>query len=232
MYCVRCGVALADTEKQCPLCHTAVYHPEIPQPQATPLYPLDRMPAPRVRPWGMLMIVTMLLFLLPISICIVCDWQVNGIVNWSGYVTGALIVLYVIAILPNWFRKPHPVVFVPVSFGVIGLYLLYICLATGGNWFLSFAFPVTGCLGLLVSAVVILSIYLPKGRLYIFGGGFLALGGLMLLVEFLLHITFGLPGLGTWSFYPLIAFSLLGMGLILVAILPPLRESLERKFFL
>ena len=232
MYCVQCGVALADTEKKCPLCHTVVYHPDIVQPDSAPLYPRDRMPAPRVRPWGALMIVTMLLFILPISICMVCDWQINGIINWSGYVAGALVVLYVMIVLPHWFRKPHPVIFVPVCFGTIGLYLLYICLATGGSWFLSFAFPVTGGLGLLVSAVVILSIYLPKGRLYIFGGGFLALGGLMLLIEFLLHITFGLPGLGTWSFYPLIVFSLIGMGLILIAILPPLRESLERKFFL
>lgn len=230
MYCIRCGVALADTEKRCPLCQTTVYHPEIAQPEAAPLYPRNQMPAPRKRPWGLLMIVTML-FLLPISICMVCDWQINGVINWSGFVSGALVVLYVITVLPSWFRRPNPVIFVPVGFCAVGLYLLYINLATQGHWFLSFAFPVTGSLCLLVTAVVTLSIYLPKGRLYIFGGGFLALGGLMLLMEFLMHITFGLPGLGTWSFYPLIVFSLLGIGLILIALLPPLRETLHRKFF-
>ena len=232
MYCVRCGVALADTEKTCPLCQAVVYHPEITQSNVNPLYPRDQMPAPRVRPWGTLMIVTMLLFLLPISICIVCDWQINGIVNWSGYVTGALIMLYVMFVLPHWFRKAHPVIFVPAGFAAIALFLLYINLSTGGHWFLSFAFPVTGSLGLLFTAVVTLSLYFPRARLYTFGGFFLAFGGMMLLIEFLLHITFGLPGLGTWSFYPLIVFGMLGMGLILVALIPPLRESLERKFFL
>lgn len=231
MYCVRCGVALADTEKQCPLCQTVVYHPALKQADVPPLYPRDRMPPPHVRPWGMLMIVTMLLFLLPISICMVCDWQINGVINWSGYVTGALVLLYVMTVLPSWFRHPNPVIFVPASFCAVGLYLLYINFATGGNWFLSFAFPVTGSFCLLVTAVVTLTYYLPRGRLYIFGGAFLALGGLMLLLEFLLHITFGLPGLGTWSFYPLIVFTLLGIGLILIALIPPLRESLERKFF-
>lgn len=232
MYCIRCGVALADTEKSCPLCHTTVYHPDIPQPQVAPLYPNDQSPALRPHPFGMLMIITLLLFMLPISICLVCDWQVNGVVNWSGYVVGALLLLYVIAVLPNWFRHPNPVIFVPVSFCAAGLFLLYINLATGGSWFLSFAFPVTGGFGLLVTAVVTLLKYLPKGKLYILAGAFWALGGLMLLMEFLLHITFDLPGIGTWSFYPLIVFALLGCGLMLIAIVPAFRESLERKFFL
>ena len=43
---------------------------------------------------------------------------------------------------------------------------------------------------------------------------------------------FGLPGIGTWSPYPLIVFTLLGMTLIVIAIVPAFRESLEKKFFL
>jgi len=232
MYCIQCGVALADTEKKCPLCQTTVYHPDIPQKQAAPLYPSNQPPKLYTNPWGVLLIITLLLFLLPISICLVCDWQINGVVNWSGYVAGALMLLYIITVLPSWFRHPNPVIFVPVDFFAIGVFLLYIDLVTHGSWFLSFAFPVTGSLGLLVTAVVTLLKYLPKGGLYIFSGAFFALGGLMLLIEFLLHITFGLPGIGTWSFYPLIVFSLLGIGLLLIAIVPAFRESLERKFFL
>ncbi len=230
MYCIKCGVALADTEKQCPLCGTGVFHPELSQPETEPLYPRDRMPASQAHPWGVLMIVSVL-FLLPISICLVCDWQLGGSINWSGYVVGALGVLYILAVLPNWFSRPNPVIFVPVDFAAIGLYLLYINLATGGSWFLSFAFPVTGALGLIVTAVVTLNRYLPRAGLYIYGGASIALGGFTLLLEYLLHITFGLPGIGTWSPYPLIVFSLLGLSLLLIAICPPLRESLERKFF-
>ena len=29
MYCIKCGVELADSEKVCPLCGTRVYHPDI-----------------------------------------------------------------------------------------------------------------------------------------------------------------------------------------------------------
>lgn len=231
MYCINCGVALGDTEKKCPLCGTTVYHPEISRKEAEPLYPNSYLAEPQIHPWGTLFIITML-FLLPISICLVCDWQFNAVINWSGYVVGALVVLYVMAVLPAWFRHPNPVIFVPVSFCAIGLYLLYINYALGGHWFLIFAFPVTGYLCLVFTAVVTLIRYIRKGALYIFGGACFALGGFMLLLEFLLHITFGLPGIGTWSPYPLIVFALLGTTLITLAICPKLRESLERKFFL
>ena len=231
MYCIKCGVALADTEKHCPLCGTTVYHPEITREDVPPLYPNRYIPEPQINPWGSLLIISML-FLLPMSICLVCDTQFNGGVLWSGYVVGALAVLYVMAVLPAWFRHPNPVILVPASFAAIGLYLLYINYAVDGNWFLSFAFPVTGYLGIVVTAVVTLSRYIRKGALYIYGGACLALGGFMLLLEFLLHITFGLPGIGTWSPYPLIVFTLLGVTLIILAICPKFREPLERKFFL
>lgn len=231
MYCIKCGVALADTEKKCPLCGTTVYHPEIPQKEAAPLYPAGHIQEFQIHPWGTMFIVTML-FLLPVSICLVCDWQFNGVINWSGYVVGALTTLYVIVVLPGWFRHPNPVIFVPSGFAAVCLYLLYINHAVDGDWFLPFAFPVTGYLCLVVTAVVTLMRYIRKGALFIYGGASFAFGGFMLLLEFLLHITFGLPGIGTWSPYPLIAFALLGATLIILAICPKLREPLERKFFL
>ena len=226
MYCVKCG-----TEKKCPLCGTTVYHPELTQPDVPPLYPNRRVQEPHIHPWGVLLIITVL-FLLPISICLVCDWSFNGQLQWAGFVVGALGILYVMFVLPAWFRHPNPVIFVPSSFAAICVYLLYINCAVDGHWFLSFAFPVTGYLCVLLTAFVTLHRYTRKGALYINGGACLAFGGFMLLLEYLLHINFGLPGIGTWSPYPLIVFTLLGMTLIVIAIVPAFRESLEKKFFL
>ena len=105
------------------------------------------------------------LALLPAILFILCDWRINGSIIWSGYASGDVALLYVIVALPLWFRRPNPVIFVPIDFVAIGLYLLYINFATGGHWFLSFAFPVTGAIGLLVSAMVALLRYLPGGHL-------------------------------------------------------------------
>ena len=230
MYCIKCGVKLSDNQKACPLCGTVVFHPEI-MPSGDPLYPPQRQPAPQVRSQAALVVITTL-FLLPMIITALCDWQINGAVTWSGYVIGALAVSYVILVLPYWFRQPNPVVFVPCGFAAVGLFLLYISIATSGGWFLSFAFPVTGAVGLIVTAVVALLKYVGKGELYIFGGAFALLGGFMPVMEWLLNLTFGFTHGFVWSLYPLTALVLLGGMLIFLAICRPARETMERKFFL
>lgn len=231
MYCIKCGVKLADTEKQCPLCGTVPFHPDIDRVAADRLYPQDRYPMQQVSRKG-IMIVLITLFLLPLLITLLCDLQINGTVTWSGYVMGALLLGYVVLVLPFWFKQPNPVIFVPCDFVAVGLYLLYIDLATGGDWFLSFAFPVVACLGTIVTTVVVLLRYLRRGKLYIFGGAGIALGAFMPLMEYFINFTFHRPRFTAWSLYPLIALVLLGGMLIFLAICRPARETMERKIFL
>ena len=172
MYCIKCGVELADSEKRCPLCGTPVFHPDLPRNLTEPPYPADRhIRREDVNRSGILFVLTVVA-LLPAILSLLCDWRINGTIVWSGYAAGAIGLLYVMIVLPLWFRHPNPVIFVPVDFAAIGLYLLYIDFATGGHWFLSFAFPVTGAIGLLVTAVVVLTRYLHGGWLYIYGGAF------------------------------------------------------------
>ena len=171
-------------------------------------------------------------FLLPILITLLCVLQISGGVSWSGYVSGALLVAYVICVLPSWFKQPNPVIFVPCDFVAVGLYVLYINLVTGGNWFLPFAFPVIGYVALVVTAVIALVRYVKRGYLYIFGGALIAMGGLMPLMEFLINFTFHTKDFLMWSFYPLIVLALLGGMLIFLAICNPAREIMERKFFI
>ena len=109
---------------------------------------------------------------------------------------------------------------------------MYINLATGGDWFLTFAFPLTGGVCLIVTAVVTLLRYVPKGALYTLGGASIAMGGLMLLMEFLVNITFHVYKFFCWSLYPLIALVIVGGLLIFLAICRPARQTLERKFFI
>ena len=154
MYCVKCGVELADSEKKCPLCGTPVFHPDIPRTLSEPPFPPDKRIRPEdVNRSGILFVLT-IAALLPALLCLLCDWRINGTLVWSGYAAGAIGLLYIVILLPMWFRRPNPVIFVPVDFAAVGLYLLYINFATGGHWFLSFAFPVTGAIGLLILSLI------------------------------------------------------------------------------
>lgn len=231
MYCCNCGVKLADTENSCPLCGTAAFHPDIPRADVQPLYPQHRYPAPQVNSKASQIVLTTAA-LMAQFITLLCDLRINADVTWSGFVIGAVTVGYVMMVLPFWFRRPNPVIFVPCSFGVVALYLLYINLAVGGHWFFPFALPVTGGIGLIVTAVVALLRYLRKGVLYIFGGAFITLGMFMPLVEYLIYVTFQRTRFAGWSLFPLVALVLLGGMLIFLAIFRPARETMERKFFI
>lgn len=230
MYCIKCGVELAKGEKKCPLCDTRVYHPDIKIEMGERQYPVGKYPSEKGngKVWQVLFTAA---FALPAVIVALCDLRYSRAVTWSGYVIGALLLAYVSFVLPFWFKKRTPVIFVPVSFFAAGLYVLYCDLMTGGGWFLSFGFPVVGILGAVVTAVVVLMKYLPCGRYFIFGGAFVLLGGSMLLLEFLMTLTFTSVKFVGWSLYPLAALCLLGAFLIFLGICRPARETMARKFF-
>ena len=69
MYCIKCGVHLADTEKSCPLCGTKVYHPDLQQPDVAPLYPNYKPEKKKAKRWSILLVLT-ILYLLPILLCL------------------------------------------------------------------------------------------------------------------------------------------------------------------
>ena len=231
MYCIKCGVQLADTEKKCPLCATVVYHPEIEPEDALPLYPPDRFPAPYAGSKAV-QIVLSAFCLLAICITLLCDLQINGSVTWSGYVFGSLIIAYTALVLPYWFRRPNPVVFLPIVFAATGLNLLYINHVTEGDWFLSFALPVTGGIGLITTAATALLRYVRRGKLYILGGVMIVFGAFMLLLEFLICMTFSAVRFVGWSLYPLVAFVIIGGMLIVLAVSNSAREIVKRKTFI
>ena len=97
---------------------------------------------------------------------------------------------------------------------------------------MSFALPVTGAIGVLVTAMVALLRYLSGGHLYVFSGALMLSGGVAVLIEFLINLTFQLHETFFWSLYPLTAGVLLGGMLLVVAICKPLQRSLHRKFFI
>lgn len=230
MYCANCGVQLADSEQRCPLCQTRAFHPDLTRENGEPLFPETIY---TLNPIGTKLpqIIVTAVWLLPVLVVLLCDWQFNQAVTWSGYVVGALLLSYVSLVLPFWFKQPNPVIFVPCDFAAIAVYLLYIDLMTAGGWFLSFGLPVVAGLSLIVTAVITLLRYVKRGRLYTVGGAVLTLAGFIPVVEMLVCRTFESVEFIGWSLYPLVVLGLLGGLLIFLAISRPARETMERKFF-
>lgn len=230
MYCVKCGVKLADTEKICPLCETAVCFPEE-RPAADPLFPEGKAPKGRANTFFIMLSITIFCLLSMLTV-LLTDLRSGGGVTWSAFVMGAIFMVYVCFILPFWFKKPNPVIFTPCGFASVAVYLMLISTVTAGGWFLSFALPVVVGITLIVTAVVTLTRYLHRGKLFVFGGASIALGLYMPIIELHMVNTFEGIRFVAWSFYPLIVLGLLGGWLIFVAAYRPAREALERIFFI
>ena len=229
MYCVKCGVKLDDSLERCPLCGTPVWRPEEavdPTRSFSGIYP-QKQRNERLAVVSFLTALSLLASFILLRICL----RLYGSVGWAGYATLAIALGYVLFLLPLWFRSPNPIIFLPIDHAAVGGYLLYVCLKTGGHWFLSFAFPVVCMSCLLLTTLVVLLKYVQGGRLFIIGGWIIAAGGLSILVEFFQHITFG-SRMFTWSLYVVSPCAALGIFLLLAGMIRPLREYLERRFFL
>ena len=230
MFCIKCGVELTDGQTVCPVCSTRVYHPDIEIKKVSPTYPKKEFESAEFNRRGILFVVT-ILSLLAAILCVMFNISLEDDISWAGYVACGLGVFYVCIILPLWFKRTTPAIFVPAAFAAIMLMLIYVNAKTGGSWFMSFAVPVAGSLGVIITAVNTLCHYLRRGYLYILGGGFIALGAWCALIELFLHLTFPMPAHVIWSPYPCATFVVFGLMLIIIAIVKPFRESLRKIFY-
>ncbi len=228
MYCIKCGVELADSERKCPLCETPVYMPGLDPNPERPYPPYKRSSVKNTHKARCFLATC--IFVLIAAIALICDLNLNDGVVWSDIVGGGLLLSYIMLVLPSWFMRPHPAVFVPCDFAAIALYLFYVSYRFGGDWYLPFALPVTLGAGIICSTVAILAYYLKRGKLYIAAGTFIALGAYSIFIELCLHAAFHIHDKLVWSAYPATAMLLVGIALIIVAIVRPLREQLYKIF--
>ncbi len=227
MYCIKCGVELREGSRECPLCQTPVYFPGATE--APPTYPNNLPPVEKVSKKGLLFIITFA-FAIAAVISFIADLNILPGIGWADYVVGALLLAYVLVILPCWFRNPNPVIFVPCDFALAAIYIWLIDFHLEGGWFFSFALPICAATALIVSSVIILVHYLRHGRLYIFSGAAIAAAAFSVLIEYLINVNFGGQKTLFWSLYPCAVLLLIGIMLLVIAIVKPFKESLKKLF--
>ena len=227
MYCVKCGVRLQDGIPRCPLCGTPVWDPEVRSREDR--YP-DTLPEHHSESNQVLAITMTAVCLIAAAVVLAVCFRLYGSLRWGGYAIGGILLFYMIAVLPCWFRDPKGEIFVPVDHAAAGGYALFICLRTGGHWFLSFAFPILGMSCILITGMICLLKHVRRGKVFVFGGFMILSGGATMLVEFFEHITFG-TDMFRWSLFALAGFGAVGIFLLTVGMIPPLRQALERRFF-
>ncbi|MBQ9791037.1 MAG: zinc ribbon domain-containing protein [Clostridia bacterium] len=233
MYCIKCGVELSDSEEKCPLCGLAPYHPELTKNRKVKGKPYPNTVAKAQRSFKRVSIMFMVTWITAVVLftLMLVDFSLNHDMIWSRYAMISILLFYVMVFLPQWFKRPNPVIFVSIDMVAITLFLALICIFTGGKWFFSFAMPMMIFATVISVTIVTLVKYVKKGYLFIAGGGFIALGVAMVVMEILINITFNIRNHLVWSYAPLIVMALTGLFLIVVGIVKPFRDALYKIFF-
>ena len=92
MYCINCGVELAEHEKKCPLCGTEVIYPEFIKNAPAP-FPENKTVYRELNRNGFLFIISFLFFTAA-ALTFICDLSRSQTIVWSGYAAGGIALLY------------------------------------------------------------------------------------------------------------------------------------------
>ncbi len=231
-YCVNCGVELADSEKHCPLCQTEVVNPKAlwQEPAERPysrhvdniMKRIDR------RYFAAL---TALLLSIPCIITVLLDILTGGGLTWSAYVIGAVAVIYVVVLLPFFFRKYHAVIFLGADCAAVLLYLLFIQATIGGSWFMSLGLPLTVSASVCMLALALL---FTKRRLSVIvktGAVLIAVGVFVVAAEVFISLDAYHAVKFAWSFYALIPCLVLGVAAFVLEHRQNFKERVRRRLF-
>jgi len=232
-YCVNCGVELAESEKQCPLCGVAVQNPAAPwhEPRKRP-YPHRLDEITRRADKRYFLSVAAVLLSIPMLVTMVSDLLAGGGITWSGYVLGSIGLVFVFVFMPLSSDRPHIALCIFVDTLATALFLFLVETLMQGKWFLGLGLPITLIAG---GMAIFCEILFHKARMGLFARlavVFILLGLFTVCLEMLIdafllgHIAL------TWSPYSLVPCVVLALALLILNKRNRFREELKRRFFI
>lgn len=231
-YCVNCGVELAPSEKNCPLCNVEVINPISPwqEPPARP-YPrrAEKIIAQVNRSYGAGL--ASLFLLIPTVITLLVDSLDNGQIAWSSYVAGGCFLAFVVILVPVLFKKPNP--YLCIFFDVLATlaYLGFIAAAGSKTWFFKLALPIV-----VASAIICMfSVFMIRRKklsILVRAGGLLLTAALLcvaldVIINLFAHEEFLL----IWSPYAAAPCLIFGLMLFYTERHQNLKETIRRRLF-
>lgn len=173
MYCSNCGTRIPDGTTVCPNCTPT---PVTPEPETNSKFSFFKSPGKMSKSYAALF-TAFLVF--PAAICVAVDVAFDKYDYWFGYVVGALLVTWVVSVLPVLKITP-PAVTALICFGAITGYVYYILSKTDWfDWLPEFVLPMfvlTAAFIAIDSALIgskkikglhILSLFSLEGALYL-----------------------------------------------------------------
>ena len=232
-YCVNCGVELGKSEKYCPLCQVEVINPASPwaEPEQLP-YPARLERISRNLDRRHLGILLGVILLIPALITLICDLAGGNGIVWSGYVIGALGLLFVWFVLPLYFNRYYHGAFFPLDLIALLGYLFYIEFGSGGDWFLPLGAPLCIISGIFLWVSWLL--FTKKKKMNGLGRAswiLLACGLFSVAVEIIINSYASGGRQLVWSIYVLIPCLALSLCAFILSESRRLRDEIRKRIF-
>ncbi len=233
-YCVHCGVQLAPSEKDCPLCGTVVQDPycawekpeEMPYPETLDVRNarIDRRYARQLMAMAMLV---------PMAIVTLIDLVDGRGFGWSLVVSGTLVLIYCWVVVPLLFKFSRPYAYIFIDILSLSVYLLLVALITGGmGWYLSLVLPMLLWLSLAGMASVLAVRRLEMAPLYRAAFVTLLAGVFLLGLEMVINLHAGMGPRLNWSYFAAIPLGVIALMLALLERNKPWKEEIKKHLFI
>ncbi len=230
-YCVHCGVELAPSEKECPLCGAAVIDTIKPweEPKHYP-YPktLQRTYDSIDKRYSA--IYASLFLAVPVAVSIITDICISGNITWSWYVLGAGLCIFCFFLMPILLKKRHIYLNVALDFAAVLIYLALIARLTSFSWYLPLAAPIT----VITASVFMASIYISKhAKPFSAAAAILVLTGIACVaIEILIdNFAFGYIKL-FWSLIVTTSVFITALALLFIQKKQRLKEEIKKRLFM
>ena len=230
-YCVHCGVKLMDSEKRCPLCQTPVYDPAEPvRPAAPKPYPVRAPEQELKRSKRFLLTLAGLMLLAPAGLCLVIDLLISGAVTWSGYASGALIMLFLSAAIPLAVPRYQVYFAIGTSFLCLNGYLFLVERLSGtSRWFFPIALPSLAVAALIVTLITALWRWGWLNKITVIAASFAGCALECLAIEWLLAAAAQRTGGFVWSPFVLAPCLFISLSLFFINGNRSVREEVRRR---
>ncbi len=232
-YCVQCGVKLADSQKTCPLCHTPVVNPNLPEGHA----PQSPWPESEEQPQreidrGYAAQLSIVAVLIPMLTVLLLDIIGGGGV-WSPYVMGALVLAWLAVAVPLLFRfrRPYPYVALDAA-AVVGYLALVAAMSGGMGWYLGIVMPILVLLGGVTLLALLALRRLEMPLLYRLAVTALLFAAFLIGLEIIVDLNArGSVAMG-WSVYAGIPIAVIALMLAGLEHNHALKDEIRRRLFI
>ncbi len=232
-YCVNCGVELAPSEKNCPLCDVEVLNPKDPwrDPETYP-YPhrVDKVVTHVERKFGVWL--ASLFLLIPSIVTLIINLMTDFRISWSAYVIGSCMVVFVLVLFPLLFKKPIPLLFLGLDYAMVLLFLWSLnYYSETATWFVPLALPIATSV-FAVAGIIVFMLRLKDYPLLFKAAAILASFGILCVaINVTLDAHHGLPLAPDWSLIALAPCLIISVMLIFTERHQKIKDSIRRRLF-